>query len=334
MSLLLLAAEWGRGNCVPVSCVTVDHKLREESAEEAAFVGDFCKSIGINHKILEWKRDGDSVAYGKLENLAREARYRLIAEFCRDNSIPIVLVGHTWNDQLETFEMRKNRGSSSAGLAGMSQVRSLADNVKLFRPILHFTKGYLENLLRSRNISWKVDPMNHHEIFLRVSCRKKISAYDSDKISAVSNEIVQFGKRRNEIETSAVYFLKNFCGFSELGYAVLEKERLLSEEKEVQAEVLKRLIWNVGGKKYAVNITEDILEKIFSKKINTLGRCLLKIRKNEIFVLREDRNKKTSEGTLFPLPYVCRNHKITSEPDELLNGFLCLEKINLFDIFL
>ena len=213
ISLLTLTAAWAKKMHVFVYCVTVDHKLRAESTQEAEFVKDFCKTLGVVHEILPWNRNWNIIARGKVENLAREARYQLISEFCENNNIQILLVGHNWNDQLETFEMRKHAGSSASGLACMSQVRSLTERVKLFRPVLHFTKNHLEDFLKNRNSSWKIDPMNDQDFFLRVFYRKKIAQYDAVKISTISNEIMQFGKHINEIETKAVHFLKRFCEF-------------------------------------------------------------------------------------------------------------------------
>ncbi|MDR2781778.1 MAG: tRNA lysidine(34) synthetase TilS [Holosporaceae bacterium] len=289
MSLLLMSAEWSRRNNVKINCVTVDHKLRKESAMEAQFVEKFCESIGVDHTILEWHREYGNIDHGKLENLAREARYELMADFCESNEINFLLVGHTWNDQLETFEIRRSSGSSKIGLACMSQVRSVTDKVKLLRPLLYFEKKQLNDFLMARGISWKEDPMNDQDFFLRVSWRKKINCYGSQQLLSISNEIAQLGRRRNAIESAAVCFLQNFCEFSSDGYAIIEKKLLLLEGKSVQAEILKRVIWNIGGKRYASNITEDICDQILSKKLNTIGRCLLKVKKDKVFVLKENR---------------------------------------------
>jgi tRNA(Ile)-lysidine synthase len=334
MSLLVMADEWSKKHRVSIRCVTVDHDLREESSEEAAFVGNFCASRGIDHSVLRWHRNGNKIARGKLENLARDARYKLISEFCESNSIPAVLIGHTWNDQLETFEMRKSRGSSASGLAGMSQIRSLTNRVKLIRPILHFTKDHLEHFLTSKNISWKIDPMNDQEVFLRVFYRRKIARYSGDKIDDISDEIARLGTKRNEIETIAVNFLKKFCKFHEDGHIIIEKKQLLLEENVVQAEILKRLIWNVGEKKYAPHIKEDLCDTILRGKVNTLGGCLLKMNKESIFVFKENRKPKIQKAPSGGLPCAAQNHRMVAKTSGSSNDFSGSKKINLFDVFL
>ncbi|MDR1561383.1 MAG: tRNA lysidine(34) synthetase TilS [Holosporaceae bacterium] len=290
VALLFLANFWAKQNGVNMVCVTVDHCLRKESYEEAKFVGDLCKLVGVKHKILTWNRKTSSISSGKLENLARNARYELISDFCKEESISILLTGHTWNDQLETYEMRKSCGSLESGLACISRVRSLTNELKLLRPLLHFFKDHLKNFLIHKKISWKLDPMNEQSEFKRVFFRQKINSYNQEVIRKNSREIMNFGKIRNEIETIAVSFLKTFCEFSEFGYAAVELIPFLSENNHVQMEILKRVIWNIGGKKYATTVNDLVLRKIINKKISTLGRCLLKIKKDKIFLFRENRN--------------------------------------------
>jgi tRNA(Ile)-lysidine synthase len=323
MALLILTREWAQKCGAQLCCATIDHGLRRESRQEAEFVADFCQSQKINHIILNWPGREHVREQGKLENLAREARYQLISQFCEDNHIPIVLVGHTWNDQLETHEIRGNFGSSWIGLAGMSQMRSLSSHVQLMRPLLHFPKNHLESFLKNQNIAWKIDPMNNQDRFLRVFHRKKIASYGDDKIAAISNEIMEFGKRRNAMEKAAVYFLKTFCEFFPAECASLEKKPFLWEEKSVQAEILKRLIWGIGGKKYAMPVTEFICDQILCGKINTMGKCFLKVKKDKIFVFREKR--KTSQ-------LCCDSQNYKMIWGESANG--SLNKINLFDVFL
>jgi tRNA(Ile)-lysidine synthase len=355
LALLFLAHNWAQKNGTEVFCVTVDHKLRKESLEEAIFVRTLCESMQIKHEILTWNSKSDEINPGKLENLAREARYRLISEFCAVKSIGIALTGHTWNDQLETFAMRKSRGSSEIGLAGISRIRSLADNVKLLRPLLYFSRDYLKDFLRSRRIAWKDDPMNDNETFQRVLWRKKIASYDAKKISDLSDKIMRLGKTRNAVEAKAVAFLKTFCEFSQFGHAIIQRDQFLAEEKAVQMEILRRVIWSVGGKKYATAMDVNLLAKIFDGKINTLGRCLLKVKKHEIFVFRENRNLKKmlpkdidghmaslhiqqhnlSGKALFRLPCLQQSHKMEDSSVDLPSeGIIFVNKTNLFDIFL
>ena len=146
LALLYFTKKWADAYNVSLYCVTVDHQLRKESAEEAQFVKDICETNGIYHETLVWAHGKLDFPHTKLENKARETRYNLLAEFCKQNGIHILMTAHHWNDQLETYEMRRLFNSSDSGLAAMSQVRSLTSGILLVRPLLHFSKKHLPNV--------------------------------------------------------------------------------------------------------------------------------------------------------------------------------------------
>lgn len=292
LALLVLLENWTKFRKIPLECVTVDHKLRLESSDEALFVREFCRKTGINHDILEWAKNF-SPSHGKVENLARDARYKLISDFCERRSRSVAAVGHTWNDQLETFEMRKSFKSADCGLAGMSRIHSISESTKIIRPVMIFTKEHLKKFLISKGISWINDPMNDDATFKRVFHRKNILLFDQQKLLQKTSKIKSFGKKRRETEKQAVSFLKRNIDLANerFGYFIFDLFGFLQEKQEAQMEILKRAIWNIGGKKYAPKIDEKTLENIIiSKKIKTTGRCLLKVNKKSIAIFRENRN--------------------------------------------
>ena len=336
LSLLLLLKKWCDIHNWKLYCCTVDHGLRKESLNEALYVKNICEKLKIEHYILFW--DHEKIHdEGKLENLAREARYDLIRKFCEEKKILFVATGHNWNDQIETYELRKCAGSSEFGLAGMSQIKTLTEHLKIIRPLLHFSKKFLEDFLKSQNIEWKIDPMNFQDIFQRVVARKKIQKYSSQKIKEISKNICEYGKIRYEIERNAVDFLKSDCKISDLGFAEINKREFLHQNSKIQIEILKRLIWNVGMKKYPCSIDEKMLSNILLSKINTLGRCFIKINKEKIFIFREKRNFSKSNTNIWDNRFLIKlkltkNQYIYSSergfndtmPYDILIGFPCL----------
>ncbi len=290
LALLFLLSEFARLKQWYLYCVTVDHKLRAKSTEEALFVKDICSKLNVEHHILTWEHDL-VIEEGKLENLARQARYKLLEQFCLDKKIQFIATGHNWNDQIETHELRKIKGSSNLGLAGMSQIRSLSENVKILRPLLIFSKEYLKDFLISQNIDWKTDPMNFNDHFQRVTIRKNIETYSKDKLNEISRIIQKLGQKRATIEKKAVDFLLTYVSINNVGYAIVgDFSKFINYKSEIQMEILRRVIWQIGGKEYPVSINENIAKNIINRKINTIGRCLIKIKQNHILVFRENRN--------------------------------------------
>lgn len=336
LSLLILLQKWCDQRSWKLYCCTVDHDLRKESLDEALFVKSVCRNLKIEHTILRWKHDSINDE-GKLENLARDARYGLIQKFCKEKNIPFIATGHNWNDQIETYELRKHAGSHELGLAGMSQIKTLSKNLKIIRPLIHFSKKFLENFLKSQNIEWKTDPMNFHDAFQRVVARKIINKYSLKKIQNISKKIFDYGRARYKIEQNAVVFLKSNCKISNFGFAEINKEKFLNLYPKIQIEVIRRLIWNIGMKKYPYSIDEKCLKQILNFKINTLGRCFIKIKKEKIFIFREKRNIPKENTTLWDNRFIIKlkltkNQYIYSSTREfndtisrdILVGFPCL----------
>lgn len=336
LALLILAKKWCVAKNWKLCCCTVDHKLRKESLDEALYVQSVCKQLDIDHYILSWQHD-TLLDHGKLETLAREARYDLLRNFCKENFISFIATGHNWNDQIETYEIRKQAGSHSHGLACMSQIKSLDNDLKIIRPLLHFSKKYLEDFLINMNIPWKTDPMNFQDNFKRVVARQRINSYSFDKIQEVSQEIRIYGDIRRKIEEATVKFIQMYCYISYLGYAEINKSLFLEQKEEVQIETLRRLIWNIGMKQYPCSITKETLNNILKLKINTLGRCFIKIKKDKIYVFREKRNIKKSTEKIWDNRFIInleltKNQYIYSADRDfnqalsfdILAGFPCL----------
>ena len=163
LAMLYLLAEMGW----PIEAATVDHGLRDGSADEARIVGEHCAGLGIVHSILTWEAPDTS---GNLQDMARRARYRLLGDWARSRGMKSVAFGHTMDDQAETFLMRVARGAGIDGLCAMSSYRNEA-GLTWLRPFLTARREELRDYLRSRNIQWIDDPSNEDEGFDRVKAR-------------------------------------------------------------------------------------------------------------------------------------------------------------------
>jgi tRNA(Ile)-lysidine synthase len=81
-----------------------------------------------------------------------------------------VMLGHTADDQAETFLMRLARGSGVDGLAGMS-----ADDDFLFlRPLLGVRRAALREVLTAKGVAWIEDPTNDDTRYDRIKARQML----------------------------------------------------------------------------------------------------------------------------------------------------------------
>ena len=86
------------GNKIHV--LIVDHKLREESYDEALKVKAILKSRKISSKILSWK---GKVPKRNIQKNARDIRYSLISSYCLKKNVKYLITAHHGDDQIENF---------------------------------------------------------------------------------------------------------------------------------------------------------------------------------------------------------------------------------------
>ena len=170
LALLLLASAALPG-CVEAA--TVDHRLREGSAAEAAFVATLCASLGIPHQTLTvtWDRVPDS----NLQGAARERRYGLLADWASSRGLGAVATAHHADDQAESLLMRLVRGAGVRGLAGIRPGRPLTADVDLLRPLLGWRRDELRRIVDSAGIQPVDDPSNRDDRFSRTAVRELLA---------------------------------------------------------------------------------------------------------------------------------------------------------------
>jgi len=154
-----------------VVAATVDHGLRAESAEEAAFVATICARIGVPHAILP--PCPAMLAGGNLQDRARAMRYRCLADWASAAGAPWVAVAHQQDDLAETFLLRARRGAGLGGMAAMLPLRPLARGMTttLVRPLLGWSRVELSALVHAAGIEPVEDSSNCHPRFDRSRVR-------------------------------------------------------------------------------------------------------------------------------------------------------------------
>jgi tRNA(Ile)-lysidine synthase len=152
-----------------IFAATVDHGLRPESAQEAAFVALLCQSMGVPHTVLTVASTPD----GNLQAWARKERYIALECWAIDRNIAAILTGHHADDQLETLIMRLNRGSGVAGLAAIRERQG-----RVVRPLLHWRQSELEALVDHAGLTPVRDPSNADDRFDRARLRRALRNAD------------------------------------------------------------------------------------------------------------------------------------------------------------
>jgi tRNA(Ile)-lysidine synthase len=195
-SVALLWATVGvRGAGQRIAAVYVDHRLRPDTALEAALVERHAARLGADFavEVAAVARTGGarraSGAPGRSsEDAARQARYRALARVARRLGSAFVLVAHTRRDQAETVILRLLQGAGPGGLAAMTRIGAWpvappagsgagADAGAMpgvLRPFLDVGRDEVEALIAGRRLEFAVDPTNLAPGFLRNRLRLEV----------------------------------------------------------------------------------------------------------------------------------------------------------------
>jgi len=181
-ALLMLAARWCAAlkNGPQLLAVTVDHGLRAQSAAEANSVKRLARKLGVPHKTLRWT--GRKPATG-LQEAARAARYRLLAEAAKKTGAQHVVTAQHLDDQAETVMLRLARGSGLSGLCAMARESEIFGTT-LVRPLLDLPKARLVATLLKARLSFADDSSNRDPRFTRARLRALMPALAKEGLSA------------------------------------------------------------------------------------------------------------------------------------------------------
>lgn len=202
MALLHLAMAYAADR--PVHAIIIDHALRESSAGDTAAAAGRMTAMGAKVHIRTWAHEGVKTA---VQERAREARYALLAQVCRELGARKLLVGHTQDDQAETVGMRIENGSAWRGLAGIrdrvtAPIWPHTRGLTLGRPLLQSSRGDIRDYCLAKAIAFYDDPSNEDIKYQRVRVRAQITDNPAKRAEwlALQSEMSE----RREIEDGQV----------------------------------------------------------------------------------------------------------------------------------
>lgn len=290
MALMRLAKDWAdsRQRDLTLSVLTVDHGLRADSAEEARRVGEWASSLGLAHHVLAW--EGEKPGTG-LQARAREARYGLMAGWCRANDAGLILTGHTLDDQAETVLMRLDRSLSPGSLSGIAAKGSW-EGIALFRPLLGARRQDLRDYLAALGQDWIEDPSNADPRFERVRVRQALSGLSGQGISPERLASLAEASARTSLllERLAGQWLTRWLEEEEAGMCHVPKEPFLVLPEALQEHILGRIVRHYGGGQFEPEPEElrRLAGWVRSGSVRcTLGGALMGRRKQGFWAARE-----------------------------------------------
>lgn len=171
MALVHLLVELdGRGDLSLAGVAHFNHQLRETADRDEQFVREAAGALG-----LTFVSDREAVAERaaregrSLEDAARAARYAFFERARVQLTADAVALGHTRDDQAETFLLRLLRGAGPRGLAGMHP-----RNGAIVRPLLDCRRDELHAWLGARGVAHVEDESNRDTAIPRNRVRAEL----------------------------------------------------------------------------------------------------------------------------------------------------------------
>ena len=263
LALMLLLAE--RKPAVLI----VDHGLRAGSAKEARAVARQAEEVGLKAHILAWR---GAKPKSNIEGRAREARYRLLGNWCVANGVSALFVAHTMDDLAETFLLRLARGSGVDGLSAMQPRAPFPipeyRGVTLVRPLLDFTREKLRAYLTAHGVRWIEDPMNDDARFARARVRAlwptlEAAGLTRERIAAAAHHLA---RARSALETQTFAFVTAHSAPQADGSVLVDARAFKDAPREIGLRALAVLLKVVGGAAYRPRFEslESLYEAVLS----------------------------------------------------------------------
>jgi len=183
----------------------VNHSLRADAGDDAAFVEPLAASLGCRYELRTV--DTHSAATGQgdgVEAAARQLRYEALREIVHQTGARYLATAHTADDLAETVLHRIVRGTGLAGLAGIPQARRLSDSATVIRPLLAFRRGEIEAYLAQIGQDFRTDATNADTGLTRNRIRHELLPRLRDSFNPnVDGALIRLSEHAAEMESAS-----------------------------------------------------------------------------------------------------------------------------------
>ena len=241
--LLFLLLEWGKQHSLDIAVVHVNHMVRSEAGEDAAYVEELCKK----HQLPFYLEEIDIRAKARQEQISEEeagrnARYEAFYRVARQRGATKIAVAHNSNDRSETMLFNLFRGSGIKGLASIQPVRD-----QIIRPILCLERKEIEQYVAACGVSYCQDATNREDEYTRNRIRHHILPVAEELVAEGSvAHMAQTADMLSEIEDyleSQTTAASQECILAqEENKIVLSVEKLLQQHSAIQKRILLQVM--------------------------------------------------------------------------------------------
>lgn len=207
-----------------LGCCCVNHHLRKEAGEEAAYVETVARSLDIPFYLrhVDVKKE-QAEGKGSLETVARELRYRALREVKKEGNFRWIALAHHADDQAETILFHLLRGSGSRGLSGIQPKRE-----DLIRPFLEVTKQEIEEFLAAFSCKACHDATNDipdtSRNKIRLLLLPELLTYNPNLVASLGHTAAILREEDKYLQEAAQAWLREWACVSLGGYRLLPRK--------------------------------------------------------------------------------------------------------------
>ena len=195
MALLYILEDLRKKIDFKIIVAHINHNVRRESGEEAAFLEDYCNKHNIVFEYMKIEKYGDD----NFHNEARNIRYNFYKSLIKKYNANYLMTGHHGDDLMETILMRITRGSSLKGYSGFSSYVDMG-YYKIIRPLIFVTKDEVESFNEKNKISYRVDKSNYKDKYTRNRYRMNVLPFLKSEDKEVHNKFLKFSNTLMEYD--------------------------------------------------------------------------------------------------------------------------------------
>ena len=172
--LHILRALERRGELRIAGLAHLNHQLRhDESEQDEQFCRDLAGALALPLELGRADVAAEARAAGRsLEDAGRRARYRFLHRAAERLQAEVIAVGHSQDDQAETYLLRLLRGAGARGLAGIRPRTGI-----VVRPLLDISRAELRQYAAEHQLAFREDASNHDTRIPRNRIRRELLPY-------------------------------------------------------------------------------------------------------------------------------------------------------------
>lgn len=235
--------------------VHVNHQLRPEAEEEAGYVEQYCKQLGIPFRLFTV--DVSLLAAQKglsLEQAGHEVRHACFAEAADTWRITKLALGHHRDDRAESLLLHLIQGCGLDGLSAMPPREGW-----LIRPLAQVSKAQLVAYCQEQGLHYFIDSTNLEAGCLRNRIRlellPQLRQYNSQITDALLRLQETSGADADYLEQCTECLWQQY-GTVENGSVIFPAQEIKHQHVALQRRILRRLYRQLTGSEADLNFRQ------------------------------------------------------------------------------